>query len=299
MSITTALIKQLREATGAGPMDCKRALEANAGSLEKATDYLRERGLARAAKKAGRETNCGLVVVKTSGDSTGAVEVRCETDFVAFTAVFKTFVNRLADQVLADASLTDAEKLLAADFIDTPGKTTADVLQELIGRLGENMILRRVERYTASGTNLLEGYIHAGDVEGHYGPTEGRVGVLVDLEVNGAVDNAAVRELNHDLALHIAALSPVYVSPEAIPGDVLQAERDRLIALLADENKPDTIKAKIVEGRLDKFLQQTCLLKQTFVKDDDLTMEEFLRRKSKEIGAAVRINRFARFEVGA
>ena len=300
MAITTAMIKELWGATGAGLLDCKKALQANDGDFEKAAGYLREKGLAQAAKKASRETRAGLVIVKEAGDSICAVEVSCETDFVARTGDFKTFVHRVADQILADASLTDAEKLLAADF-DTPGKAIADVIQEMIGRLGENIIVRHVARYTSDSASIIEGYVHAGDVEGDYGPMEGRVGVLVELGVSNAAtaDRDALSDLAHDLTLQIASLNPGYLSPDDIPDHVMQKERDILMARLAEENKPDYIKAKIVEGQLNKFYQEACLLKQGFVKDDSVSIEELLQQKSREIGAPVTINRFAHFEVGA
>lgn len=298
MTTTVALIKALREATGAGPLDCQKALQANDGDFEKAAHYLREKGLARAAQKTGRETSAGLVVVKSSGDSVCAVEVDCETDFVAFTEGFKAFAQRAADQVLADADLTGADKLLAAGFVDAPGQTTAEVVRGLVAKLGENVVVRRVARYTASAASRIEGYIHAGDLAGNYGPLEGRVGVLLELAAAGAADDPALGELAHALALHIAAAGPRYLVPEEIPADVLQKVRDDLRLELAAENKPEPIKQKIVEGRLDKFRQEACLLKQAFIKDDQLTIAELLQQKSQALGRPIAIRRFARFEVG-
>jgi elongation factor Ts len=302
VTITATMVKQLRQATGAGPLDCKKALEANDGDFERAAEYLREKGLARAAKKAGRETEAGLVVVRAAGGTACAVEVDCETDFVARTDNFKTFVHRAADQVLADPNLTGAEQLLAADFIDTPGKPTADAIQELVGRMGENIILRRVARYTSHGAGVVESYIHAGALEGYYDPMEGRIGVLVELGVSDATatdsDSDALRSLAHDLALQIAAGSPSYLSPDDVPDAVVEKERDILMAQLDDEDKPDHIKARIVEGRLNRFYQEACLLKQAFVRDDSVSIEQLLQQKGEEFGASITINRFARLEVG-
>jgi elongation factor Ts len=297
MTITTAMIKELRKVTGAGLLDCTKAIQANGGDFEKAVNTLREKGWSTAAQKAGQETRAGLVIVKERGDSICAVQVSCETDFVARTDDFIAFTRRITDQVLDDASLTDAEKVLAADFI--PGKTTADAIQEMITKLGENIIIRGVARYPLgkAGTTV-EGYIHAGTLEGDYGPMEGRIGVLVELGTNNATaaDGNTLRGLAHDLALHIANLNPGYVSPDDIPDGVIQKERETLMAQLAEENKPDPIKAQVVEGRLNKFYQDVCLTKQAFVKDDDVSIEELLLQKSKEIGGTITINRFVRFE---
>ena len=177
---------------------------------------------------------------------------------------------------------------------------TADVIRELIGRLGENITIRRVARYTSDSTRVVANYVHAGDIEGHYGPMEGRLGVLVELGVSdvAAAGSNAFRDLAHDLTLQIAANHPRYLSPEDIPDDLVQQERETLIAQLTKENKPEHIKAKIVQGRLDKLAQEICLLKQAFAKDENVSIEELLEQKSKAIGASVTINRFARFEVG-
>ncbi len=294
----SSMIKELREATGAGPLDCRKALQAYEGNLEKAADYLREQGLSKAARKVGRETRAGLVVVKTLGDCTCAVQVGCETDFVALTDDLRTFVHGVADLVLADAGLTNMEKLLAADL--APGKTTADVIRELIGRLGENITIRRIARYTSDSTRVVANYVHAGDIEGHYGPMEGRLGVLVELGVSDGVaaGSNALRALAHDLTLQIAANRPRYLASEDIPDDLLRQERETLIAQLIQENKPEHIRAKIVQGWIDGLAQEICLLKQAFVKDESVSIEELLEQKSKDIGASVTINRFAHFEVG-
>jgi elongation factor Ts len=280
MTITTALIKELREVTGAGPLDCKKALLNYAGDLEKAADYLREKGLAKAAQKTGRETTAGLVIVKSAENSACMVEVNCETDFVARTDYFKTFAHRAADQVLASSDLTTPADLSAAEFIDAPGKTTADVMQELIARLGENITIGRIARYTTDRAGLVASYIHAGDVEGDYGPLEGRIGVLVQLRVeHEPFDADKLQDLAHDLTLQITSASPRYLTPGDIPDEVIQA-------------------AKIQEGKLNRLYQDVCLLKQAFVRDDTIDVETLLRQKSSEIGSPVSIVQFARFEVG-
>ena len=251
MTVTTAMIKELREATGAGPLDCRKALQAHGGNLEQAADCLREKGLSKAAQKVGRETQAGLVIVKTSGDCTCAVQIGCETDFVAFTDDLRTLAHGVADLVLADAGLTDVEKLLTANV--APGKTTADMIQELVSRLGENITVRRIARYTSGGASVVASYVHAGDIEGRYGPMEGRLGVLVELGVSdvAAAGSNTLGALAHDLTLQIAANRPRYLASEDIPDDLLRQERETLIAQLIQENKPEHIRAKIVQGWID------------------------------------------------
>jgi elongation factor Ts len=297
LMMTTSTIKELWKATGAGLLDCKKALHANEGDFQKAVTYLQEKGMARGAQKASRETRAGLVIVQEAGDSTCAVEVNCETDFVARTDEFKTLAHRAVERVLADAGLTDAGKLLGADW--DVGRTTADVIQQLAGQLGENIAIRHVARYRAGDANIVQSYVHAGDVEGHYGPTEGRVGVIVELGVGNATAHYALQGLAHDLALHIVSANPVYLAPGDVPADVAQQERDIIMLQLAERNEPDQIRVGIIQERLDKFFQRVCLLKQAFVKDESVSIEELLQQKSMEIGSPVTINRFTRFEVEA
>lgn len=272
MIVTTAMIKELRAATGAGPLECKRALEAVEGDFQRASDALREKGLARASKKEGRPTTVGLVVVKEDSAGLCAVEVDCETDFVANTADFKALAHRLADQVLGDSRLTRAEPLLTAAWIEAPGKSVATAIKELIGKLGENIVVRHVVRYARPPAGLVHGYIHAGDmVSGCYGPQEGRLGVLVELGVEppAAADPTALKALAHDLALHITSAAPRYLAPAEVPAEEMEPARD------------------------------LCLLQQAFVKNERLTVEQLLRDKGSELGAVVTLKRFARLEVGA
>jgi elongation factor Ts len=297
VTIIAAAVKELREATGAGILDCKNALQAHGGDFEKAATYLREKGLIKAAQKVDRETEAGLVVVKAVDNNACVIEVNCETDFVARTDNFRTFVHRAADQVLADPGLTDSEGLLAANFIDMPGKTIADVVQELISKLDENIVVRRVAHY--AGGSIVESYVHAGALEGFFDPMEGRIGVLVELIAGNAADNSALRDLAHDLVLHIASASPEYLSVNDIPDEVVESKRVEWVTQLARENKPEPIQARIVEGRLNSFYQDICLLRQAFVKDTTISVETLLQQKSAEIGEPVIISRFARFEIGA
>jgi len=289
MAITTAMIKELREATGAGILDSKKALEAAGGDFDKAVEYLREKGLAKAAKKASREANEGLVVALVEEDRASLVEVNCETDFVARTGDFKTFVNTIARHILDTPNLASVEDLLATEFPGNNGKSVADTVQETISKLGENIIIRRFARYTRQGSGVLEGYVHLG----------GRIGVLVELGVeDAAAQGDALTTLAHDLTLQIAAASPRFLAREDVPASVLDEERKIYMAQLAEENKPDHIKERIVEGRLNKFYKETCLLEQPFVKDDKLTIGKLLQQSSKQLGTPIKIHRFTRFELG-
>jgi elongation factor Ts len=253
--MTTATVKQLRAITGAGPLDCKNALAAYNGDLEQAAAYLREKGLAKAALKAGRETRAGLVVVRSTTDQACVLEVNCETDFVASTNDFKTLVHGLAEQILTDASLTNVEAVLAAP--QASGKTNADAIQELIGRLGENITVGRLARFSGG---IIESYIHSGELNGFYGPLEGRIGVLVQLSASHPVDREALLALAHDLALHIVSARPLY---------------------------------------LDGADPEVSLMQQAFVKNDRIRVVDLIQQKGRDLGTTITVEQFACFEIGA
>lgn len=290
MSISTEAIKLLRESTGAGILDCKKALQETDGDMDKAIEYLRKKGLAAAAKKASREAKDGLVSAYISADGQTAVmvEVNCETDFVARTDDFQQFVAALVRQVAGNPQLNNTEALMAASFIDNSSKTVAESLNELIAKLGENMIVRRVARFDLEGTGILDQYIHFG----------GRVGVLVEV-AGSSVANPTFAGLAHDIALHIAAASPRSVSVQEIPAEVIEAEKSIYRGQLAEDKKPDNIKEKIIEGKLKKWYEEVVLVEQPFVKDNDLTIAQLLEKYSKDLGAPLQVRRFARFELGA
>jgi elongation factor Ts len=314
MNNTTVLLKDLRQATGASFLDCKQALVAHDGNLEQATAFLRQKNLKKAAKKADRQTAEGLVVVKESADRVALVALNCETDFVALTPDFKAFTHQLADLLLVDESLTNAEKLATAVFPTNPAQTVQDAIQALIGKLGENIQLGGVARIIATETSLVHGYVHAGTIDG-YGQDEGRLGVLVELGIGDktavsassgqAVSPETSQTIAHDLALHIASAAPKYVSIADIPAEVLAKQMAQLRAGVADENKPDAIKEKMVAGRLNKFYRQNCLLEQPFLKDDGLTVAEWLLEKSDKMGTvtstssgqAVTVRNFTRIAI--
>jgi elongation factor Ts len=285
------MIKALREATNAGVLDCKKALEANDGDLDKAAAYLREKGLAVAAKKASREANEGLVALVVSEDARQGtmVEVNCETDFVARTPDFQTFVEALLDQVAQSTDLPDVPALLEQPFIKDENVTVQEHLTQLIAKLGENMVVRRFARMQRDGGGLIEGYIHPGS----------RIGVLVSVSADSddVASGDGFYELVHDLALQIAAIRPEYLSVEDIPESVLEAERAEYQAQASEENKPDHIKERIVAGKLEKWYNQVCLLRQPFIKDDSLTIADLVQQKAKELGAPLNIERFVRYEI--
>lgn len=301
MSTTTTQIKQLREATFASFLDCAKALEAHHGDFDQALEQLRSTNLSKADQKANRETHEGLVIVKRAGNSVCAVQVSCETDFVALTQELKMFTHRLADQILHDPALNDVDSVLAADFIDAPGQTIAMTAKELAGKLGENIEIGHIARYESRHTSVIEGYIHAGAIEG-YGPNEGRLGVLVELAVedaNAAVEATALQDLAHNLALQIASGHPTYLSPDDIPADVLDKQRMSPAAQLATENKSDATKTQILEDLLNKFYQEACLLNQAYIRDDNISVRDLLQQKGEEIGTPLHVVRFARLGLNA
>jgi elongation factor Ts len=287
VSISTADIKQLREVTGVGILDCKKALQETEGDLDQAIELLRKKGLASAAKKTNREANEGLISAWVSDDGqTGVmIEVNCETDFVARTDDFKEFVDALVRQLAAQANIDSVEALLAAPYVDDNSQTVQERLTETIAKLGENIIVRQVARMQADG-GLVDSYIHIG----------GRVGVLVAMTSEAGSDGFV--ELLHDLALQIAAVAPRYVSEAEVPAEVIEAEKDIYRAQLAEENKSPDIKERIIEGKVKKWYSEVTLLNQAFVKDNDLTIAQLLKNKSKELGSDLTIQSFARFELG-
>ena len=289
MAISTEDIKLLRESTGAGVLDCKKALQETDGDIDQAVEFLRKKGLAAASKKASRAANDGLVSAHISADSKIGVlvEVNCETDFVARTEDFQNFVAALVQQVATQPDVAHVEALLAAPFIKNNSKTVGEQLTETIAKLGENVVVRRIARFDLGGDGMLDSYIHTG----------GRVGVLVDV-AGGSPDNSKFARLVHDVALQIAAASPRYVSPEDIPADAIEAEKSIYRAQLAEDKKPDTIKDRIIDGKLKKWYGEVVLIEQPFVKDNDLTIAQLLEKYSRELDSDIKVRRFARFELG-
>jgi len=291
LAISTQMVKELREETGAGVLDCKKALEATNGDFDQAAAYLREKGLTVAAKKASREANEGLVeaLVDEAGQLGAIVELNCETDFVARTDEFQAFAAAIVKQVAQETEVSDVPALLDLPFIEDQSVTVGERLTRLIAKLGENMVLRRFARVERDGNGLIEAYVHPGS----------RIGVLVNVSA-GSEDVARsdiFGELVHDLALQVAAAAPEYISTSDVPESIIQAKRDGYLAELAQENKPEHIKERIVSGKLDKWYEQTCLLRQPFVKDDGLTIDDLIAQKGRELGITLAIEQFARYEL--
>ena len=272
--ITASQVKDLREKTGAGMMDCKKVLTETDGDMEKAIELLRERGIAKAAKKSDRIAAEGLVTAFVSEDGkVGAVaEVNAETDFVAKNEEFRTFANDIAKQV-AVKNPKDVEELLSQTFINDESKTVSEVLTNKIATIGENMSIRRFARFETTG--LVEQYIHG----------DGKIGVLVELE-NGD------KELAKDICMQIAAARPEYLDREAVPAERLEKEMEILKAQAMNEGKPEAIAEKIVQGRVGKFYSEICLVEQEFVKNPDMKVKELVASKN------AKVVRFARFEKG-
>jgi len=291
LTINTQTIKELREVTGAGVLDCKKALEANDGDLDKALKYLREKGLDAAAKKASRETKEGLVQVTV--DETGRlgtiVEVNCETDFVARTEEFQSLVAAIAKQVTQETDVPDVTTLLNRPSIEDQDITVGERLTQLIAKLGENMVLNRFARVKREGNGLIEGYVHPGS----------RLGVLVYVSTDSkeVSSSAAFSELVHDLALQVAAAVPQYISPDDVPESIVEAEKAKYVAQAAEGNKPEHIQERIVTGKLNKWYEEICLLRQLFIKDDSLSVGDLITQKSKELNTPLTVRQFVRYEL--
>jgi len=292
MEITASMVKDLRELTGAGMMDCKKALAEANGDMDKAVDILRTKGLADLAKKAGRATNEGLVAAYVSGNAElGAmVEVNCETDFVARNAEFQTFVSALAEQVAVDApsGVTEgAAPLMAQQWKRNPSLTVEQALGELVTKLGENMGIRRFVRFEVPAGGVVGSYVHG----------VGRIGVMV--EIGGAEGNdPAVAALAKDVAMHIAAASPICVAREEVPVATVEHEMSIYKAQAEASGKPEQIQVKIAEGRLEKFYKEVCLVEQVFVKDPDKTVEQIVAEAAKATGKPLTVVRFERMVMG-
>ena len=272
--VTASLVKELREKTGAGMMDCKKVLTETDGDLEKAAELLRERGIAKAAKKSGRIAAEGLVegYIAENGKVGAIVEVNSETDFVGKNEEFKKFVMDVAKQVVEKNPAT-VEDLLAQESIACAGKTVNEVLVEKIATIGENITIRRFARFESEG--LVEKYIHG----------DGKIAVLVNM-------TKGTPEVAKDLCMQIAAARPEYVRREEVPAERVSKEKEILKAQTMNEGKPEAIADRIVEGRINKFYGEICLVEQEFVKNPDIKVEQLLKEKDADIVA------FARFEKG-
>jgi elongation factor Ts len=289
MSISANLVKELREKTSAGMMDCKKALEATAGDFEAAVEWLRVKGLSSAAKKADRVAAEGTVFAQVIGNTGVVLEINSETDFVARNDGFRALVNDVAHHVLHAVNVVG--DILEQTFHKNPTKKVGDMLRESIATIGENIVIRRFEKYSATANSLVHTYVHG----------EGKIGVLIEVTAANptATSNPELKTFAQDVALHIAAMNPMAVSSDQIPGDVVAKEKEILKAKNLESGKKPEMIEKIVEGQIRKFLAENCLLDQAFVKNPDLKVSDLAKEVGKKIGTDVTVKRFTRFELGA
>ena len=287
MSISAALVKQLREATGAGMMDCKKALQETDGDLEAAIDWLRSKGIAKAEKKSGRTAAEGLVGVKGDGNQAVVIEINSETDFVARNEAFQELVGNVATVALTtDGS---AEAVAAAAYADS-GKSVDEAIKDAVATIGENMNLRRSEKLAVSA-GAVASYVHnaaATDM--------GKLGVLVGIDTEG--DAAAAAKIGRQIAMHVAATNPMSVDVTDLNPEAVEREKAIFTEQARESGKPDNIIEKMIEGRLRKFYEEVCLVKQSFVINPDMSVEQALKEAEKEIGAPAKITTFVRFALG-
>ncbi len=285
--ITAALVKELREKTGAGMMDCKKALVETDGDLEAGVDWLRTKGLSAAEKKAGRVASEGLIGISVEGSAGAMVEVNAETDFVARNDEFQAFVKTVAD--LARETEADLEGLKAAPFPET-GRTVGEELIHMIATIGENMTLRRVQVMKAD-KGILSSYVHNALT-----PGLGKIGVMVALE--SEADAAKLETIGKQISMHVAAAKPLAVSRDGLDPAEVSRERDFLAKQARESGKPDDIIEKMLEGRMRKFYQEVCLLDQTFVIDGETKVEKVLETAGKDAGGPVSVSAFGLFVLG-
>jgi elongation factor Ts len=285
--ITAALVKELREKTGAGMMDCKRALGETGGKLENAEDWLRKKGLSAAARKAGRVASEGLVGAVTRGKVGALVEINSETDFVARNDGFQKFVHGVTEAAVSAGD--DVDRLKAAPF---PGsrRNIGDELTHMIATIGENMALRRARRLEVKN-GLVVAYVHS-----PLAPGLGKIGVLVALDSTG--DHGKLAAVGKELAMHVAAANPQFLDVASVDKAALARERDVLREQARASGKPDNVIEKMVEGRLRKFYEDVVLLEQTYVRDQESRVKQVIDAAAKEIGAPVRVTGFVRFALG-
>ena len=284
MAFTAADVKTLREITGCGMMDCKKALSATDGDQEKAIEFLREKGLATAEKKSGRVAADGIVYANVENNVGVVLEVNSETDFVAKKDEFLQFVSDVAKQINVN-NPADVDALLEESFIAGEG-TVKDALVNKIATIGENMSIRRFARYEG----IVETYIHAG----------GKIGVMVSFDVADAAkaETPEFKEFARDVAMQIAAFNAAFLDRDSVPADVVAKETEILMAQAMNEGKPANIAEKMVAGRINKYFKEICLVDQAFIKDDELTVAGYAKKVAGELGTEIKITSFVRFEKG-
>ena len=291
MAVTAAQINELRKSTGAGMLDCKKALEETGGEFEKAVDFLRTKGLAAAAKKAGRAATEGMVAAFISDDlKTGVLlEINSETDFVAKNDTFQAFVASIGQHILS-ASPADTAALLEQPFAGDSSKTVLEYLNASISIIGENLQIRRFAKFAVEGDGIIGSYIHAG----------GKIGVLVQVASPAitAENKDTLQGFAKDIAMHSAAAAPSFVCREQVLSDVLDREKEVYRAKAKESGKPDAIIEKIIDGQINKFYADICLIEQAFVKDNDKTIQQVAKECGNAVGGTVSVARFERFVLG-
>lgn len=287
MSISASMVKELREKTNAGMMDCKKALEESKGDFDAAIEWLRVKGLSAASKKADRIAAEGAVYTEKTGKTGVVVEINSETDFVARNDGFKDFVKSIAAHV---AHTNEQVVILEQIYHKNPSQKVGDLLKETIAKIGENIVVRRGVKYTETANSYVHTYTHG----------EGKIGVLVEVTAENAAhaQTADVKTFAQDVALHIAAMNPMALSQDQIAPEVVAKEKEILKAKNLEQGKKPEMIEKIVEGQIRKFLAENCLLEQQFVKNPDLKIADYAKETSKKAGSTVTVKRFVRYELG-
>jgi len=283
VSITAAMVSELRKKTGAGMMDCKKALVETAGNMGEAVDFLRKKGLSAAAKKSGRVASEGAVAAGSEGSVGAMVELNAETDFVAKNEAFQAFVAGVKDVILAN----DIASVEALELIDYPGtgRTVAAELTHQIATIGENMGIRRLARIDV-GQGVVTSYVHGA----------GKIGVLVELQTESTDEKIAA--LGKQLAMHVAAAAPQYLDRASVPADIVEKEKEIMRVKALDSGKPENIVEKIILGQINKYFGEVCLIEQAFVIDPDQKVGKVVAALAKEIGADIKLNSYVRYQLG-
>jgi elongation factor Ts len=288
--ITSDMVKDLRQRSGVGIMECKEALNETGGDAEAALDFLRKKGASKAAKKAERSAKEGAVGGVVSGKTAALAEFKCETDFVSRNELFQALVREMATHVTASPATDDDAAFFAQPFHGGAGKTIKEVLAAKIHELGENIVPGRRVRYDLSGPGGFGLYIHGA----------GNIGSLVELGAgsDGVAASDKFQQIARDLAMHIAAANPLSISSDGVPADILARERAIFEDQTRQSGKPDNLIPKIVEGRIKKFYSESCLMEQAFIKDPDKTVDALLKEASRELGGELIVRRFVRLQLG-
>ncbi len=283
MSITATMVSELRKKTGAGMMDCKKALTETAGNMDEAVDFLRKKGLSAAAKKSGRVASEGAVAAGSEGSIGAMVELNAETDFVAKNAAFQAFVAGVKDVILAN----DVADVQALESIDYPGsgRTVAEELTHQIATIGENMGIRRLARIDA-GQGVVTSYVHGA----------GKIGVLIELQTESTDEKVVA--LGKQLAMHVAAAAPQYLDRDSVPGEVVEKEKEIMRVKALDSGKPENIVEKIILGQINKYFGEVCLLEQAFVIDPDQKVSKIVAALAKELGTDIKLKSYVRYQLG-